>query len=232
MTFPKLHDWNLSTAEARELQARLANEVDVCSPLARWKTIAAVDASYNKFDPWQYAAVVVVQAGTLEVIERVGVAREVRFPYVPGLLSFREAPAVLDALEKLRTTPDVLLCDGQGIAHPRRFGLASHVGLWVNLPTIGCAKSHLTGDFEEPGRERGQWAPMGDNGTVVGAALRTRTGVKSVFVSSGHRIDLDSALAVVLDCAVTYRVPVPARLAHVYVNEIRRAAAEGKPIPS
>lgn len=231
MEVRKLHEWGLSTTEARDLQRELAQQVETTTPLKTWNLVAAADVSYNKFDPWLYAAVVVVKAGTFEVVERLGVAREATFPYVPGLLSFRELPAVLEVFEKLQNKPDVVLCDGQGFAHPRRFGLASHLGLWLGLPTVGCAKSRLIGEYEEPGQARGAQSQLVDQGDVVGAVLRTRDRVNPLYVSVGHRINLESAVTVVLDCAVKYRLPVPARLAHLYVNEIRCAAKEGKPIP-
>lgn len=229
LQFTKRHDWDLSTSEARALQAQLASEVDATTPLKSCDLIAAADVSYSKFATWLYAAVVVVKAGTFELVERVGVARRATFPYVPGLLSFREAPPVLDACKRLRHTPDVLLCDGQGVAHPRRFGLASHVGLWLGIPTIGCAKSRLVGEYDEPGPERGARSPLRDGGAVVGAVVRTRSRVKPLFVSTGHRIDLDSAVAVVLDAAPIYRLPVPARMAHAYVNELRLEARHRGP---
>src|SRR4051794_10197845 len=230
MRIRRLHSWDVNTAEARALQAELAERVDRATPIGSWQTVAAADVSYNKFDKWLYAAVVVVRAGTFEVVERAGVVAEARFPYVPGLLSFPEAPAVLEAFAKLERRPDVVLCDGQGLAHPRRMGLACHVGIWLDLPTVGCAKSRLVGEYEEPGPERGARAPLLDGGEVVGAVLRTRSRVRPLFVSVGHRCDLESAVAVVLDTTVRYRVPVPARLAHERVNEMRRAAGADHPL--
>ena len=168
---------------------------------------------------------------TLEVVERVGVVERVTFPYVPGLLSFRECPPVLAAFEKLKTVPDVVMCDGQGIAHPRRIGIASHLGLWLALPTIGCAKSLLCGTYEEPGPERGARSPLIDKGEVIGAVVRSRARVKPLYVSPGHLCDLESAVNVVLACSVKYRLPVPARLAHETVNDLRRAAGEDRSIP-
>lgn len=168
---------------------------------------------------------VVLQAGTLEVLDRSGMLAEARFPYVPGLLTFREAPAVIEAFEKLRVKPDVLICDGQGIAHPRRMGLAAHLGLWLGIPTIGCAKSWFFGEYEEPGPERGDWSPLTDQGATIGAVLRTRSRVKPVFVSSGHLCDLKSAIEVVLAASPAYRQPITTRLAHQYVNELRLLSA-------
>src|SRR5262249_52326105 len=155
MRVEKLHSWDLTTSEARDLQAQLASEVDVTSTLPAWNLVAAADVSYSKFEPWLCAAVVVMRADTLELVARVGLVGEAQFPYVPGLLSFREAPTVLEPFERLTHRPDVVLCDGQGLAHPRRMGLACHLGLWLGVPTVGCAKSWLVGEYTEPGPERG-----------------------------------------------------------------------------
>jgi deoxyribonuclease V len=223
MDFPTLHSWDLDYAQARALQSELAGKVDTRSRLDAWATVAAADISYNKHDPRLYAAVVVTDARTFEVIERVGVTAEALFPYIPGLLSFREAPPVLEAFRRLKTIPDVVICDGQGYAHPRRFGLACHLGLWLDVPTIGCAKSRFVGEFDEPGPARGDRSPLVDQGETIGAVVRTRARVKPVFVSAGHRCDLDSAVAVVLGGASRYRLPEASRLAHGHVNELRRA---------
>jgi deoxyribonuclease V len=231
MEIASLHSWDVDPAGARALQTSLAAQVDVSTPLGPWQTVAAADVSYNKFSEWLYAAVVVVRAGTFDVIERVGVVGKSSFPYVPGLLSFREAPVVLDAFRKLTTRPDVVLCDGQGIAHPRRIGLASHLGLWLDLPTIGCAKSLLCGKFDEPGPTRGDRSPLVDRGEVIGSVVRTRSRVSPVYVSPGHLCDLEGAVAVTLATSVKYRLPIPARMAHDYVNDIRRAHDEGRPLP-
>jgi len=212
----------LTTAEARDLQLRLAAAVDARRPLPRYTTVAGADVSYDLRGKWLHAAVVVLRAETFEVIDRSGVVAEAKFPYVPGLLSFREAPAVIEAFEQLKVRPDILMCDGQGIAHPRRMGLASHLGLSLEIPTIGCAKSWLCGDYEMPGLTRGEWTPLTDGGETIGAVLRTRTGVKPLFISPGHLCDLASAIAVVLATAPQYRVPITTRLAHQYVNELRR----------
>jgi deoxyribonuclease V len=211
----------VTTAEARDLQLRLAAQINTTRPLKTYKTIAGADVSYDKRDRWLHAAVVVLQAGTFEVLDRSGVIAEAKFPYVPGLLTFREAPAVIEAFEKLSVKPDVLICDGQGIAHPRRMGLAAHLGLWLGIPTIGCAKSWFFGEFDEPGPERGEWSPLTDQGATIGAVLRTRSRVKPVFVSSGHLCNLESAIDAVLATAITYRQPITTRLAHQYVNELR-----------
>jgi deoxyribonuclease V len=220
---PVSHRWDLSPAEARTLQKELASQVDTTTPLASWDVIAAVDGSYGRYDTEIAAAIVVVRADTLEVIERVGVIRPLTFPYVPGLLSFREAPALLDAFAELRTSFDVIMADGQGIAHPRRLGIGSHLGICLDKPTVGCAKSRLYGDYVEPGPKRGDRSPLVDKkAEVIGAVLRTKDRVKPLFVSPGHRCDLQSAVALVLATSGKYRLPGPARMAHEFVNEVRR----------
>jgi deoxyribonuclease V len=219
---PELHLWDLTTAEARDLQLRLAARVDTNRPLPAYETVAGADVSYDMRAKWLHAAVVVLRARTFEVLDRSGVLAEARFPYVPGLLTFREAPAVIEAFGKLKVRPDVMICDGQGIAHPRRMGLAAHLGLYLGIPTIGCAKSWFFGEYEEPGPERGDRSPLTDNGEVIGAVLRTRSRVKPVFVSSGHLCDLESAIKVVLATSPTYRQPITTRLAHQFVNDLRR----------
>lgn len=223
-----LHRWDLDAASARALQKELAERVVADRPLGPYRTVGGADVSYNKWSPTLYAAVVVLRADTLEPIERSGVVAEATFPYVPGLLSFREAPPVIAAFEGLSTRPDILICDGQGIAHPRRLGLASHLGLWLGIPTIGCAKSHLYGDFEEPGPKRGDWSPLTDReGQTIGAVLRTRDRVKPLFVSPGHLCDLEGAIAAVLSATRAVRLPATTRFAHDHVNEMRRRAGGG-----
>lgn len=222
MEFSPLHTWDLDATEAVALQRDLAARVDTATPLGPHPLIAAADVSYNRGSDILYAAVVVVRAGTFEVVERSGVVGRATFPYVPGLLSFREAPPLLDAFRKLQARPDVVLCDGQGIAHPRRLGIASHLGLWLGIPTVGCAKSLLCGTYDEPGPTRGDRSPLVHRKEVVGAVVRTRDRVSPLYVSPGHLCDLESAVALVLETSVKYRLPVPARLAHEYVNELRR----------
>jgi deoxyribonuclease V len=219
---PPLHSWDLDAVQARALQRELASRVETSRPLAPYQTVAGADVSYNKFSPTLYAAVVVLRADTLEEIERAGVVAQASFPYVPGLLSFREAPPVIEAFKKLTVRPEVLICDGQGIAHPRRLGLASHLGLWLGIPTIGCAKSRLCGRHEEPGPARGDWTPLVDEDETIGAVLRTRARVKPLYVSPGHLCDLEGAIAAVLATTRKYRLPETTRLAHNYVNELRR----------
>jgi deoxyribonuclease V len=173
------------------------------------RLVAGADVSEK--DGSARAAIVVVR--DLEPVEEATAEQPVRFPYVPGLLSFREIPPLLAAWRKLRTRPDVVIVDGQGYAHPRRFGLACHLGVLLGLPTLGCAKSRLIGEFEEPGPQRGSWTPLRDRGETIGAALRTQDRTNVVYVSIGHRITLAGSIRVVLACAPRYRLPEPQRLA-------------------
>jgi deoxyribonuclease V len=222
--FKQLHEWSLAPREAVELQKQLRGQVRVVPLRKKIETVAGADISFNKFDPVVYAGVVVLRLPTLEVVEESGVVSETKFPYVPGLLSFRETPSVLEAWAKLKTEPDALMLDGQGYAHPRRFGIACHVGLLINRPTLGCAKSVLVGKYEEPGEERGSHSPLVDpkTGETVGAALRTKTRVQPIYVSAGHLIDLEGAVELMLRCDGGYRQPEPTRRAHLLVNALRR----------
>lgn len=216
----------MTPREAVELQKSLRESVRL-RPLERpVETIAGADISFNKFSETIYAGIVVLRLPTLEVVEEVCIVSETRFPYVPGLLSFRESPAVLEAWEKLKTEPDAVMFDGQGIAHPRRVGIASHVGLLIERPTLGCAKSVLVGKYEEPPVERGAWSELIDKGETIGAALRTKTKVQPIFVSPGHLIDLEGAIRLTLACDGGYRQPEPTRRAHHLVNALRRGEIE------
>jgi deoxyribonuclease V len=222
----RLHTWDVTPAEAVRLQGTLRRGVVSRDEVPREvRKVAAMDVSYDRRSPWIYAAVVVLRVPTFEVADQAVVRSRARFPYVPGLLSFREAPAGLQAWARLRTRPDCLLCDGHGYAHPRRFGLACHVGLLVDLPTIGCAKSVLVGDYREPGQRRGSLSDLVHEGEIVGAAVRTREATSPVFVSAGHRVSLATAVATVLSCSPRYRIPEPIRQAHALVNRMRIAQA-------
>ena len=205
----------MSPAEAIKLQNELAGEVSRTGEIYTPRTVAGADISVNRWAKTGTAAVVVLSFPGLELLEVKVITDSLTFPYVPGLLSFREAPLVLAACEELAITPDILMVDGQGIAHPRRIGLASHLGLFLDIPAIGCAKSRLCGSHDEPGKERGSHTELTDNGEVIGAVVRTRTGVKPVYVSVGHKIDLRAAIAVTLGCCRGYRLPEPTRLAHL-----------------
>jgi deoxyribonuclease V len=197
-----------------EIQCELAAQVLRRGNLQDLKLIAGLDVSVSR-DSKATAAAVVLDYPELRVLETVRAEGEVDFPYVPGLLSFREIPLTLKACQELKLTPDLFVVDGQGIAHPRRIGLASHLGLFLNVPTIGCAKSLLTGRYEQPPEMQGSYNEIKDRGEIIGAALRTKTGVKPVFVSIGHKINLPSAIHWVLQCCKGYRLPEPTRLAHL-----------------
>ncbi len=224
MNFSTLHSWDVSASEAFALQKKLAASLDLTKPLGDWNLLAAADVSFERFGTVLHAAAIILKRRTFEVVERVGVSVPETFPYIPGLLSFREIPALLAAFAKIETVPDFILCDGQGIAHPRRLGIASHLGLWLGIPTIGCAKSRLCGTYDEPGLKRGDRSPLVDKGEIVGEVLRTRDRVKPLFVSPGYLCDLKSSMDVVMETTGKYRLPVPARMAHEFVNDVRRAA--------
>jgi deoxyribonuclease V len=208
------HSWQLTTGEAMELQKKLAGQVTRIGNTARPRLIAGVDISVNRWAKMGTAAVVVLNFPGLDIVEVKKKTDNIGFPYVPGLLSFREAPLILAACEKLSSEPDIIMVDGQGIAHPRRMGLAAHLGLFLDVPTIGCAKSRLCGSHEEPGDERGDYTELFDKDEVIGAVVRTRSRVKPVYVSIGHKIDLAASIKLVLHCCRGYRLPEPTRLAH------------------
>jgi deoxyribonuclease V len=217
------HSWSVDPRRAIAIQQQLAARVVRRGRLSKWRYVAGADLAFSEDGPEAIAGVVLWDAGSSSVIEEHVVRRPVSFPYVPGLLSFREAPAILAALRKLRIPPDVLLLDGQGYAHPRRFGLACHVSLIADLPGIGCAKSLLVGSPGPLGLRRGATSPIRDDGECVGMAVRTRDGVKPVYVSVGHRVSLDAAVEVTLACGGGYRVPEPTRLADQLVARAKRA---------
>ncbi len=205
------HGWNLTPAGARALQDELHDRIECSDRMSPLRHVAGVDVGFEDGGRVTRAAVVVLAWPGLEVVERALARRATTFPYVPGLLAFRELPAVVAALEELVTGPDLVFCDGQGIAHPRRFGIACHLGLLIDRPAIGVGKSRLVGMHGEPGRERGARAPLIDRGETVGSVLRTRTGVRPVYVSPGHRVSLETAVELVLQAAPRYRLPEPVR---------------------
>lgn len=242
MRYKKLHDWNLTPTEAVELQKELRDQVRI-EPLKREvNLVAGCDISFNKFSDIVYAGIVVLRLPELEVVDSATVITKISFPYIPGLLSFRETPALLEAWERLKTAPDVVMLDGQGLAHPRRFGIACHFGLLVGLPTLGCAKTVLRGKYDEPDEKAGSYSLMTDKGETVGAAVRTKDRVAPVYISVGNRIDLPGAIKLALRCVKgyqasdegetlfdikstsksKYRIPEPTRQAHLFVNELRR----------
>lgn len=211
------HPWNVTTAEARAIQNRLRSKVRQSGKPKNIEHVAGVDISIR--GERAIAAVPVLQFEDLAIVDLAIVEQRVPFPYVPGYLSFRECPSILAAWEKLKVTPDLLLVDGQGIAHPRRFGLASHLGVLLDVPSIGCAKTRFIGTHDEPDVEAGCYTDLWDhddqgNDELIGAVLRTRDNVKPLYISVGHKLDLPTALDLVLDCGAGYRLPEPTRLAH------------------
>jgi deoxyribonuclease V len=210
-------------AEARAEQERLRGRVRLVPlPLSSIRLVGAADVTFLGERGVVAAALVVTDMATGAVVEEAAAVRRMAFPYVPGYLSFREGPVIVAAWEKLSRKPNALLFDGQGIAHPRRLGIASHVGVLLDVPSVGCAKKRLVGESAEPGPRRGDWTPLVHDGEAVGAVLRTRPKVKPVFVSPGHRADLPSSIALVLRLCVRYRLPDPARRAHQLTQEIRK----------
>ncbi len=218
----QLHSWDLRPAEAIALQIELQSQLKLqpLAPMPRF--VAGADLSFDKGSDTVYAGIVVLSLPDLQIVEERGLKTTAPFPYVPGLLSFRESPAILEVWELLRQKSDLLITDGQGTAHPRGFGIACHLGLWLDIPTIGCAKTRLCGQFDPPGDERGISSPLVYKKQIIGAALRTKTRVSPVYASPGHLIDLDSSLAILLKCDGGYRVPEPTRRAHLFVNRLRR----------
>jgi deoxyribonuclease V len=229
MKIKDLHGWNLSYSDARDLQKSLASKVQFIPVKKNPKLIAGIDCAFSKDGKRIIAAVVVLKMPDFTPLETTSALRKVTFPYIPGLLSFREAPVCIAAVEKLKTRPDVFIIDGQGVAHPRRLGLAAHLGLFFDKPTIGCAKSRLTGQFQEPPLEKGAYTLLKDKKGVkrdkqyetIGAVVRTRTNVKPVFVSVGNKCLLKNAIGITLACTTKYRLPESARLAHQLVGKLK-----------
>jgi deoxyribonuclease V len=213
MLIRDLHSWNVSPAEAIALQSRLAAQITRIDDFGVIDHIAGIDAGFEDEGRITKAAVCVLSLHDLQTVETAIARRATDFPYIPGLLSFREIPAILEALKQLRTKPDMLFCDGQGRAHPRRLGIASHLGLLTNLPSIGIAKSLLCGRHAPVGDEKGSTAELVHKNETVGAALRTRSGVKPVYISPGHKISLQTAVEYVMLCVTRYKLPEPTRLA-------------------
>ncbi len=211
-----LHDWNLEPSAAIRLQNELAARVIPTDNIASdVRHVAGVDMAINETNGMARAAVVLLAYPSLEMVERHVYEEPIRMPYIPGLLSFREIPCILGAFARLREQPDLVMVDGQGIAHPRHLGIAAHLGLWLDLPTIGCAKSILRGHFDEEklGNEMGDWVPLVYKHETIGAALRTRPRVKPMIISLGHRISLETSIRYVLACCAGYRLPEPTRQA-------------------
>jgi len=215
MRLRKLHSWQVSIAEAREIQLRFAGQLVLSGNPRDVKRVAGTDVSVISQSGSARAVVVVLDYPSLALVDLAAIEGKPLFPYVPGLLSFREIPLLAQAFERLTIEPDLVIVDGQGYAHPRRFGLASHLGLLLDRPTVGCAKSRLCGTCDEPGEQAGERCELADGGVVIGSVVRTKTGSKPLYVSCGHRIGLSSAVQWVLTCCRGYRIPEPTRLAHL-----------------
>lgn len=217
----RLHSWTLSACEGIALQKELAHQLRTAPIRPAPKLVAGCDVSYSRGSDSMFAGAIVLRLPGFNLVEEVWTVRRSEFPYVPGLLSFREGPAVLDALTKLRTRPDAVIFDGQGRAHTRGLGLAAHIGLWLQVPTVGCAKSRLVGDETAPGPRRGERTPLKLKGRIIGSVLRTRDNVKPVYVSAGHLANLADSVRLVLRCGGGFRLPEPTRQAHALVNRVR-----------
>jgi len=220
-----LHNWNVTPKEAIEIQKKLCDQVKIEPLTKKIQLIAGCDISMNLYSTTFYGGFVVLSYPELELIDHAFVKETVTFPYIPGLLSFREIPSLLKAWEKLETKPDVIANDGIGIAHPRRIGIASHLGVLLDIPTIGCAKSVLTGVYEEPAQEPGSFSYLRDRHhpeEILGAALRTKKHVKPMFISPGHLITVDESVALIQTCVKKHRLPEPTRCAHNIMNDYRK----------
>ncbi|MCE9624053.1 MAG: deoxyribonuclease V [Deltaproteobacteria bacterium] len=215
------HSWELSPKQAVELQKELAPQVVIRDDFGEIRCVAGADMAISRDKKYGYAGVLLFQFPSLVEIDRVHAKVPLKFPYVPGLLSFREIPVLLEAFKKLKGRPDLVFVDGQGIAHPRRLGIASHLGICLDLPTVGCGKSRLCGEYREPGPKRGDFSDLSDKGEVIGAVLRTKEGVSPIFLSTGHRVSLRSALRLTLACHQGRRIPKPTREADRYVAKVK-----------
>ncbi len=213
--YEELHKWNIPIEEAMKLQVELSRKIRLIDGIKHdIRRIAGVDVAFSKDKGLGYCAIVILDYATLNIVETSFSIVKVTFPYIPGLLSFREGPIFLEAWKKVKDLPDVVMFDGQGIAHPRGLGLAAHMGLWINIPSIGVAKSRLVGNYEEPAPERGSKTELFYKDKKIGEVVRTKYGVKPLFISPGHLCSFESASRLVIDTAVRYRLPEPTRLAH------------------
>jgi deoxyribonuclease V len=229
MKYQRLHSWRVTPREAARIQLQFQSKIELADRLPVVRRVAGADLAFDLDRDRAIAGVVVYAFPKMKEIERVWGESRIAFPYVPGLLSFREAPALLKVFARVKNTPDLIFCDGHGYAHPRRFGITSHLGLLLDTPTIGCAKSLLIGTHEPLPREAGAWVPLRDEKEVIGAVLRTRTDVNPIYVTQGHRVSLPTALKFVLAVLDGYRIPRPTRDADHFVAAIKRQEYPRKP---
>ena len=213
MQILRSHDWNLTAEDAIALQQSLRSQITTTDRFGEVQKVAGIDVAFEDGGEITRSAIAVLSFPELQVLEQTIARRPTAFPYIPGLLSFREVPAVLDALENLKITPDLLLCDGMGIAHPRRFGIACHIGWLTDMPAIGVGKSRLVGKHPEVPNQKAAWVPLRDKSETIGAVLRTRVGTQPLYISPGHRISLETAIAYVMSCTTKYRLPETTRYA-------------------
>ena len=214
------HAWNVSPAKAVTIQKDLSQRLILQDRLGQVRLVAGVDVGFEDEGKTTRAAVVVLTFPELELVEASIGRAPTRFPYIPGFLSFRELPAVLEALDSIKNEPDLFLCDGQGYAHPRRLGIACHLGVLIDKPTIGVGKTRLLGSHEAVPDERGAWQPLVHKEETIGAVLRTRIGVKPVYISVGHYISLETAIEYVMACTTKYKLPETTRMAHKYASNV------------
>lgn len=226
MNYRHLHSWEVSPEEASRIQRDLKKEIISERSFGEIRKIAGADISFSGEDA--YAGVIVFFFPDFRVIERKQAVKKMTFPYVPGLLAFREGPALLSAFEQIETDLDLIIFDAQGLAHPRRMGLATHLGIILDKPSIGCAKSRLVGHYEPPEEAVGSHSLLEDRGEIIGAVVRTKERVSPIFVSIGHRIDLETSIKVVLECCRGYRLPEPSRQAHNFAGEIKSGGGYSK----
>ncbi len=223
MKYLNLHSWEVNPKEAIQLQKELKKKISLKKSFNQVKKVAGADVSY--YQNKMIAGVIIFKFSNLEVIEKQSFISSINFPYIPGLLTFREGPSLLEAFKKIKVEPDIILFDGQGIAHPRRMGIATHLGLFLDKPTIGCAKSKLSGNYNAVGEEKGCYSLLREGEEIIGAVVRTRKKVKPIFVSPGHKMDLPNSIEIILKCTDKYKLPVPIREAHIFVNQIRNNLA-------
>ena len=221
MKIKQLHNWNVTIDEARRIQLELQEKIKLEPLTTPVDFVAGADVSYSKKTRYCYAAVTIFKFPEMEPVERTEAIGSAAFPYVPGYLTFREAPILLEAFAKTKIIPDLVLFDGQGIAHPRRMGLATHLGVILDLPSIGCAKSRLVGEYQDPPAPKGSRADLIFKGELIGSVVRTREKVKPLFVSPGFKISIEQAAEWVLTTCTNYRLPEPTRQSHLSVNQLR-----------